>query len=291
MRYKQFLLQEGKAYSFEEIITMIMDKCQPVVKELLPFHYSDDFLYSGRKYKSEIFIGKIRKNRRPMDTPLEIHEMFDKMFKKKYGWEPRSNSIFCTGDIEQAGNYGKPYIIFPIGNFKYLWNPNIKDLFSNVFEEPDEWEIKPDDPNSILDLYYDKIDQEVRNIGENLYYKQYEGDPDTDPDIDDWIDDRYDEIIDDLLDKMVRENKRHNMEVYKEIVSEYSDRNLKKAIIEEKEIMVNCKEYIALDHYLYYDLLKYYLKQYGDKKPTRKILEEVDETVYYDKQVKFWKDN
>jgi hypothetical protein len=123
-----------------------------------------------------------------------------------------------------------------------------------------------------------------------LYYKQYEGDPETDPDIDDWMDDRYDEIRDDLLDKVARENKEHNIEVYKEIVSGYSDRDLKKAIIEEKEIMVNCKEYIALDRYLYYDLLVYYLKQYGNKKPTKKILKEVDEAVYYDRKVKFWKD-
>ena len=296
MRLKQYIINEEKTYSFEEktysfeeIITLIMDKCQPVIKELLPFGYNDNFLMSGRKHKNEVFIGKVRKNRKPTDTPLEIHNLFDSMFKKRYGWKPRSNAIFCTGSIDQANDYGQPYLIFPMGKIKYIYNPNIKDLFSDVLDNG-IYSIEPDDPDVIEDINVSMVADMVREIGEELYYNKYEGDPDTDPDIEDWMDDHYDEIKDDVLNKMAEENKEHNLEIYDEVISGYKTNNLKRALGLGIEIMVGCKEYMALDFYLYYDLIEYYLHTYGDKKPTREILEEVDESVHYDKKVKFWKD-
>jgi hypothetical protein len=54
--------------------------------------------------------------------------------------------------------------------------------------------------------------------------------------------------------------------------------------------MVNCNEYFLVIEGLYYDLIAYYLQIYGNKKPTREILEDIDESIYYDRHVKFWKD-
>jgi len=86
-------------------------------------------LYRGvKKIIKEYDIIIPRKNRLPLDTPKEIHNELDKLFKKKFGWKVRSEGVFCSGWKMEVTNYGEPYIIIPIGKFKYVWSPEIRDL-------------------------------------------------------------------------------------------------------------------------------------------------------------------
>jgi len=66
-------------------------------------------------------------NRRPMDSPRGGHNEVNKIFKQKFGHEFR-NAVFTTGDSTVAGHYGSIYAIYPIGDFKFLWSPSVKDL-------------------------------------------------------------------------------------------------------------------------------------------------------------------
>jgi hypothetical protein len=36
----------------------------------------------------------IRKNRKPLDTPLQIHNYWNNLFQKKFGWKVRSEGVF-----------------------------------------------------------------------------------------------------------------------------------------------------------------------------------------------------
>jgi hypothetical protein len=290
MRLQQYIT-ENKDMSFEEIITLIMNKCQPYIKEILPIYHNDNLMYSGRKHlSSNTIIKKIRNDRKPTDTPIKIQELFDSLFKKYHGWKPRSSSIFCTGSISTAGDYGKVYMVFPMGKFKYLWNPDISDLFSDVVNDPDNYDIRVDDPDILYDFYGADIEDYIRDMGDDLYYNEYGGDPD-DPDFEQWMDDHYDDIRDSIVHRMAKENEENNAEIYDGIISNYKSTDLKKAIKTGNEIMVNCNEYFLVIEGLYYDLITYYLQTYGNKKPIREILQDMDESFYYDNRyVKFWKD-
>jgi hypothetical protein len=274
MRLKQYI-NEGKTSSFEEVITTIMDKCQPVIKELLPFHKNDSLLYSGRKNTSDMFIGKVRTDRKPMDTPIDKQKMMDLLFKKYHGWKPRSNSIFCTGDIAQANDYGKVYAIFPIGRFKYLWNPHIRDFFSDVID--DFVNSKTEDPHTISDIYADELESEIMRVNDKLYAETGKN-----PD--------YDEIKEIALQNIIKRNREHNKSVIEKIISGYKDNDLKKAIKSEVEIMVNCKEYVAVDFYIYGEFIRRYLEKYGNKKPTKDYITDISQSVYLLPGVKIWKD-
>ena len=90
----------------------------------------DDILLSGRNSKEKFFERDVRKNRRPKDTPIEIHNIFDNHFQKKTGIRLRSNSLFCANDKDIAQGYGRPYYIFPIGKYQTWYNPKILDLYT-----------------------------------------------------------------------------------------------------------------------------------------------------------------
>lgn len=94
--------------------------------------------FSGRtSHREPFFIGRIRKDRRPVDTEMEDHKKWDAAFKEKFGWNARSNALFCTGNKSKAIMYGDVYMIFPIKRYMYIWSPKIGDLFRFITSK--EW--------------------------------------------------------------------------------------------------------------------------------------------------------
>ena len=69
-----------------------------------------------------------RKDRKPLGTELDLHKSLNKFFKKKFGWNVRSEGTFVSGKVSEVEQYGKPYIFFPIKQYKYVWSPEINDL-------------------------------------------------------------------------------------------------------------------------------------------------------------------
>lgn len=120
-------------YLNENILDVIdMDKikkdCSLYFKNLKKGGYN--FLYSGRKGITDIVTKKkIRKNRRPLDTPEILHDLLDRKFLMEFGVKARSESLFAKAD-KQVGFYGRPYYVFPIGNYNLIWSDKIDDLFT-----------------------------------------------------------------------------------------------------------------------------------------------------------------
>ena len=75
------------------------------------------------------------------------------VFYRKFKWKPRSTGVFCTGDKEQAKGYGGLATVWPIGNFKYIWNPEIRDFLDVAIDLSDVplRDIKTADDNCIPD--------------------------------------------------------------------------------------------------------------------------------------------
>jgi hypothetical protein len=93
---------------------------------------SGRFLYRGLSREvRDYVIFKPRTDRKPANTPKEIHEVLDNLLYKKFGWRPRSEGVFCIADSEEASDYGYPMIVFPYDGFKYIWVPT-RDSYISI---------------------------------------------------------------------------------------------------------------------------------------------------------------
>lgn len=68
------------------------------------------------------------------------------------------------------------------------------------------------------------------------------------------------------------EIKQAEQELNKDIISTYQTGNLMKAIRSGHEIMLNGKSYIGLDYDLFSNQIKFYITNFGTKKPTPEML-------------------
>lgn len=79
---------------------------------------------------------KTRPARVPRSMPEWLHHRIDQWFDDRHGHPYRSAHVaFCTGDRAQARKYGTAVAIFPIGEFRFAWSPEVLDLtdFTRAF--------------------------------------------------------------------------------------------------------------------------------------------------------------
>lgn len=140
--FKQFLSEEEQ----QTLLSLIQRDCAPFLQAVK----KKGLLYRGIKkiwknksrnipmsVKSdetniEFWKKNVRQDRRAMDTFDDLHIDLDNWFNKKFGIKARTQSIFCFADPKDTENYGVPCIVFPIGPIKYVWSPNVPDLFYKI---------------------------------------------------------------------------------------------------------------------------------------------------------------
>jgi len=83
-------------------------------------NYPQDKIYFEKKRRS---------SRKPKDTKKAVHTILNKLFKEKFGWPSRNGVFTKSGGVDK---YGKSFIFFPIGNYKFVWSPYIDDLFTEI---------------------------------------------------------------------------------------------------------------------------------------------------------------
>ena len=96
-------------------------------------------LYRGLSYKIPddqlISIVDVRQDRKPRDTPGDIHTQIDDWFAANLpsGIRYRSSSVFCSGREVIAHTYAvvgsKVAVVLPVGEFHYCWSPVVRDLY------------------------------------------------------------------------------------------------------------------------------------------------------------------
>lgn len=140
MRFKLFL-EGGNDYfgyfanNAEEAAQLIYNDCQPFLKEI---DFASDprrnRLYRGMKNIPErLAFNKVNtlNARAPKDSAPAIHGMLDQHFEKKFGHPFRSDAIFVTSGQGIASDYGRVFLVFPRGDFHYLWSPKIIDAYNS----------------------------------------------------------------------------------------------------------------------------------------------------------------
>lgn len=128
----------------EALVQFIRSNCQPYLREnpkLLNLYrgtdsYSENLETGAR---SKAFVKPVRPNRMPKDSSKAVDDFMQMLLSSKGLTATRRNSVFAIGaltNIDGQGlditEYGRPWIIFPIGEFHYTWAPKIKDL-QNLF--------------------------------------------------------------------------------------------------------------------------------------------------------------
>jgi len=169
MRYKQYLNESNKITDFQTILEILWNKCNPFLKDLLQNGFTGDFLYSGRNDYKKVFIKKVRDNRYPMDTNYDIHQLYDEEFLNSFGFRARSNAIFCIGNVDTANGYGnKVYMIFPMGNYRFVYSEDISDLYifsKNRYSDDakDDW----------MEDHYEEKEYDDRELLKKEYHDSY----------------------------------------------------------------------------------------------------------------------
>lgn len=125
------LLLEQKTPS--EIIKILQKDCGFAIRQM---QKCGSFLYRGvfdPVNKRGIIKRKTRKSRQSKDTPERIHKLIGQVMKKKFGWNPRAEGVFVSSSEWIMNDYGiEGALIFPIGKFKYVYSPKIRDLWSHL---------------------------------------------------------------------------------------------------------------------------------------------------------------
>lgn len=83
----------------------------------------------GEDVTAHIF--DVHKDRRPKDSPLNLHVFAGQYFEDKFGFNFRSGAVFGAGDVSEYS--GWEYAIFPLGKWSYVWSPEVDDLFVKFF--------------------------------------------------------------------------------------------------------------------------------------------------------------
>jgi hypothetical protein len=165
---------------FNALNDVLVD-CQPFISELKKCVNGnlDDptyrFLTRGfdSEFKNILKFKSRLLNRKPSDTPKEVHDYLNKLFYDKFGWSVRNGVFSIYGDY---GQYSK-YIVMPIGDYEIVWSDKYYDLYNKLSSmlEYDTIEYtlssKSSELKSIVDTYKEGDLNAAMNSGNEISIK------------------------------------------------------------------------------------------------------------------------
>lgn len=268
---------------------LLFNDCKEYLKDL---GKSGEVMYRGA-YGDDMTKIVPRKNRQPTDMSRELQEELDNVFYDQFKWRPRSEGVFCSGEWDQAHGYGNNvFTVWPIGKYQFLYNENIHDLYTyfdteNELDDVDTDQIERDYYDNYGEgyegtWYYEGDDtkESDKDNATDVVAGWFEKDHEPEDDEDDY--DGHDDVDyngfewepdvswDDYLEDNIEYERERIRENRLEVVLDYKDDDIKKAIKSKHEIMVRCKEYYIIDEEFTDDLNK--LLKIGKIKPVHKQL-------------------
>lgn len=124
MRLEQYLIENDEFYS-DGFIKQLQKDCGEWISELKS---NDVSLYRGMDNGKRYLIKTPRQDREPLSGYGTRHKVADELFKKRFGWKGRSESVLCTTELKRARNFGSPHIIFPFDGYQYIWSKDVYDF-------------------------------------------------------------------------------------------------------------------------------------------------------------------
>jgi hypothetical protein len=164
MKYIKLIKEFTSENKFDEIVNILESDCGEFLNLLRDNKISS--LYRGFLTSAETFrnkmgykgpgnqtnvldgVWKIKpvEKRKAKDTNWEISELIDSGLERKFGIPLRSRGVFATKNLSIASDYAgldrlnNTYMFFPKNGFRYFWNPNVDDLFTELRDNFDWYE-------------------------------------------------------------------------------------------------------------------------------------------------------
>lgn len=131
MKFTQFLIeQDQEDKELDQWMYAVAKDCKPAITAAGgPLEYG---LYRGMPVDQPALHKQVRTSRKPKDTEEKMHKVMDHWFYENYGIRYRTNAIAGTGDPSSAEYYGTPYLTFPVGQFSFIWSPDLIDIGADV---------------------------------------------------------------------------------------------------------------------------------------------------------------
>ena len=224
----------NESYNATELLPYLKKDCKPFLKELKKSS-PIKFFYRGNRKKNSSGILKIqsRLDRKPLDTPELVHNMLNKEFNNKFGWDVR-NGIFATSDVAYAGGYGESSLFFPIGKYEYVWSPVIKDMYDYIGAGDSNY------LSEITDVLYGEYSNYFIGRLKKMFVRGTSYDGPTSKNIitfEEYKKDYFKKMLDDFDNTI------------KKAVGTYQSTNMKASLQKGNEVTFRCKEYYLIDNY------------------------------------------
>lgn len=162
--FKSYLKESAKPTTWAEYESIINAKCQPFLKELGGMiALNNRPLFRGMQIKPTAEV-QVRKNRKPLNSSSFEHKAMVKFFVTNFQVNHREESVMTTSSQASASSYGDAHVIFPVGDFKYVYSDvkggdDVTYLLRDKMSEAaiDLASLKDIDPNTEeYDSFYDK---------------------------------------------------------------------------------------------------------------------------------------
>lgn len=126
--------------TYEQVKALVEKSCMPFLEKVGGFENAvfKNPLFRGVNFfmHDPVKTVEVAQNRKPVDTPEEIHNIINTWFLKRTGVPFRSASVFCTGDWSEARRYGSGeghvVTVIPAGKFNYCWSPIYNDMYEDL---------------------------------------------------------------------------------------------------------------------------------------------------------------
>ncbi len=150
---------ELQTEDIERVISLLERDCPEFLNELKNKHITPLFRGTHKSIK-DIEEVKTDKFRIPKDLDMSISNTFNDCFRAIFGVPIRSQGVFATKSPYVTQTYGTTKMFFPIGNYRYFWNPDVDDLYTYVDENLSD---DIDDDDDIEEHIYSFVEEIASN--------------------------------------------------------------------------------------------------------------------------------
>jgi hypothetical protein len=144
--YKLFEYLNTSDPEFDKIVDVLSSECSEFLELLEKWNIKGVYRGKSRAYLSDPIVDgfwekKSRTDRKPRDISSEIDNKLNDEFIKKFGISIRKSGVFATKDISTSREYGNHpfmygvqdvYLFIPKNGFRYFWNPEVNDFFTDL---------------------------------------------------------------------------------------------------------------------------------------------------------------
>jgi hypothetical protein len=131
MKFQEYLIIEEEQ-GLDYYLPKIQKECKQFLKDIKGAAGTLFRINKGLSLRAPVIKKVTRKDRQPLDSNPKLHKLLDEWFNKKFGWKARSNVLFCWPLQFSSPLILQQWMVFPAGNYKYVWSTSVHDLWGEL---------------------------------------------------------------------------------------------------------------------------------------------------------------